>query len=77
MVGVKFEKAKNTIVENVTGRLQNFENILNDPSYRSIFLADKPFYCDFCVYHHLLPLRLLNSNIFNKFSNLDQFMNSK
>jgi hypothetical protein len=76
-VGAEFEKAKNTIVENVTGRLQNFENILNDPSYRSIFLADKPFYCDFCVYHHLLLLRLLDSNIFNKFSNLYQFMNSK
>lgn len=76
-VGVAFEKAKNTIVENVTGRLQNFENILNDTSNQTFFLGDKPFYCDFCVYHHLSLLRLLDSNIFNKFSNLYQFMNSK
>ena len=69
-VGVEFEKAKNTIVGNVTGRLQNFENILNDPSYRPSFLGDKPFYCDFCIYHHLSLLRLLDSNIFTKFSNL-------
>jgi len=75
-VGTGFKKAKNTIVENVTGRLQNFENILNDTSNPPFFLGDKPFYCDFCVYHHLSLLRLLDSNIFNKFSNLDEFMNS-
>jgi hypothetical protein len=39
MVGVKFEKAKNTIEKKFTGRLQNFENILNDPSYRPIFFS--------------------------------------
>jgi hypothetical protein len=77
MVGVKFEKAKNTIEKKFTGRLQNFENILNDTSNPPFFLGDKPFYCDFCVYHHLLLLRLLDSNIFSKFSNLDQFINSK
>ena len=70
-VGAEFEKAKNTIVENVTGRLQSFENILNDTSNPPFFLGEKPFYCDFCVYHHLSLLRLLDSNIFNKFSNLD------
>ena len=69
-VGVEFEKAKNTIVENVTVRWQNFENILNDTSNPSFFLGDKLFYCDFCIYHHLSLLRLLDSNIFNKFSNL-------
>ena len=75
-VGAEFEKAKNTIDENIMGRLQNFENILNSTSNPSFFLGGKPFYCDFCVYHHLSLLRLLDSNIFNKYSNSDQFMNS-
>ena len=77
VVGVEFEKAKNTIVRNVYGEITEFRKNLNNLSYRPIFIGDKPFYCDFCVYHHLLILRLLDSNIFNKFSNFYQFMNSK
>ena len=75
-VGATFEEAKNTIIDNVTGRLKSFENILNYTSSGPFFLGRKPFYCDFGVYHHLSLLRLLSNNIFEKYINIINFMNT-
>ena len=75
-VGAAYEEAKKSIIDNVKSRLTNFEDILNNTLGGSFFLGEKPYYCDFGVYHHLSLLRLLEPKIFDKYPSLNQFMNA-
>lgn len=73
-VGDDFAPRRAASLEKVQAALVNFEAILAQSG--PFFFGDKPYYCDFGVYHHLSLARLLDAGVMDDFGHVRRFMDA-
>ena len=72
-VGDRFNKKRNDMMSFLNSRFDDLNRVLEN-NEKKFYIDDKPYACDFAVYHHLDLSKLLDPELIKKFPRLEKFI---
>ena len=75
-VGAEFESMKAELLEQIEPRLADFERLLIAKPDMPFFFGERPFYCDFGVFHHVNLALFLDQDLLGAYPRLKEFMST-